>query len=369
MADVSDIVAGAVHDAEDGIIPDTPSTESTESGESGSTGVDGGEGGTPDAVSPSSGAAAADGKTPSGAVEQTPKPDEEMVKEFARYGIHPPKPGQREGTFRWSKVQKVVENARKKTAERFEKDIRERDERIRQHEIRSKNEEAANHLIATDARRYLEVLSTLHPAYKQFLTPAAAETKPRVEAPVQTEPPPPDAQFADGSLGYSPEGLQKLMAYHEDRGRQTAIEAVRAEYEQRFGPMEKDWKLSLEARAADQHVQQAIPIVRDQIANAKKMWGPLFKSKFTGDPEDDPEILKAMTDHPTWSFDACVTSVLAPRQQADRETMRKELMAEIQKAPAAARSMPGGAGGGGGTGAPRSTADIVAEAVAAASRG
>lgn len=368
--DTSDIVAGAVHDAESGIVSESP--EPAESGgektvvDIGGEAEEGGGDAAGTAASPSS-AAKVEGKSGLAAkVEQTPKPDEEMIKELASYGIHPPKPGQREGVFRWSKVQKVLENTRKKAAEKYEKDIRERDERIRQHEMRAKNEEAANRLIATDAQRYLEVLSTLHPEYKRFLPSAAAETKPKVEVSPKTEPPPPDAQFADGSLGYSPEGLDKLMQWHHNEAKREAMEAVKQEYETRFGPMEKDWKQSLEARAADRHLQEAIPIVRDQIANAKKVWGSMFKSKFTGDAEDDPEIVKALADHPDWSFEACVSSVLAPRMQTSRQTMREELLDEIHKAPAAAsRSVPG-TGGGGGKGAARTTTDIVTEAVRAA---
>jgi hypothetical protein len=133
--------------------------------------------------------------------------------------------------------------------------------------------------------------------------------------------------------------------------------------------MEKDFKQRELERAAEARIEQARPGVHEQIATAKKMWGPLFKAKLAGDPEDDPRIVQAMDEHPTWSFEACVAHVLLPEMQANREVMRKGLLEEIKQAPMAASRTTPGSGGGGGTGAPRSTADIVAEAVRAASGG
>lgn len=387
MADISDIVAGAVHDAEEGITRDDSTSTDDVGGDGGETSTEGGAGGgtegavapaTTTVVSPSSGAAApaatVGAKDLGTAVAETPVPDDELTKELATFGIHAPQPGKREGLFKWSKVRKVVESARTKTAARFEKDLADRDTRLKTAEGRLKGMDSVDQLILIDPDRYIRTLAAIHPdKYGKFVNgsagaaeakkPEAAAAAPAAEAPE------PDLRYEDGSMGYGPEGLKKLLAFTRDEAKREAVDAVKEMYEQRFGPIEKDWKAAAATRAVQQQREQRIPMVREQILNAKKTWGTLFQSKFAGDKEDDPEIVKTLDEHPDWTFDACVAHVLMPRMQANRENLRKELLEEINKAPAAAaRSVPAG-GGAGGIMAPRTTEDIVREAIAAANRG
>lgn len=385
--DTRDIVAGAVKEAESGMISDGP--EQPETSPTGTTVVD--FGGTTEQeegetaaptgeVSPSSAAAAGTTEPPkkdlAAAVDKTPPPppDDELTKELMAFGIHPPKPGQREGVFKWSKVRKIVENTRTKTAARFEKDLTETKAQLKQSGDRLRNMDAVDHMILNDPDRYIRTLATIHPQlygkYAGLGTEGKAPPQAGATPPAKDDPrPPPDAKFEDGSLGYSPEGLDKLLEWQARRVESSVTAKVDELYSKRFGPIEKDLKRrTLEQQEVEQY-ERARPMVQAQIRNAKQIWGPLFQSKILGDKEDDPEILKAMDDHPDWSFDACVAFVLTPKLQANRETMRKDLIAEIQKAPAAAARSTPGSGGGGGASGPRTTADIVAEAVAAAQRG
>jgi hypothetical protein len=381
MADIRDVVAGAVKEAESGIVPDRP--DSTEETSTGTTVVDFGgsdageeaEAKTETAVSPSSATAQTEApkKDLAGTVDKTkPQPvDDELSKEMARHGIHPPKEGQREGVFKWSKVRKVLENTRAKVAEKYERELATTRTQLEQSSARLQNMDVVDKMILTDPDRYIRTLAAIHPQLYGKYVGMQAEEKPKPAArPDADDPmPQPDAEFPDGSKGYSLDQQMKREEWLQRRITRTVTAEVEQRYNQRFGPIEQDWKQAQLARAAEVQRERARPGVRAQIMNAKKIWGPLFQSTLTGDPQDDPEILQAMDDHPDWSFDACVASVLTPKMQADREAMRKDVLDEIRKAPAAAtRSVPGAALGTG-TGRPRTTAEIVAEAVAAASRG
>lgn len=388
-ADTASIVAGAVKDAEEGIVPDSEPTDMSGSGER--TVVDiggveeGEESGTPakeSVASPSSAAAAGETKTKdlgTAVAKTTPppaaqKPDDELTKEMARHGIHAPEPGKREGVFRWSKVQKVVENVRAKAAAQFEPQIKERDTRITALSKQLEDVSNADRMIFHDPDRYIATLAAMHPEkygkFAKVLNGGAAEPEAKTTPPpaAADDPmPEPDAQFPDGSLGYSMEGQQKREEWLQRRIVADVTTKVEKMYADRFGPIEKDWKQRQMDQAAADRREKNRPGVHAQIATVKKLWGPLFKAKLAGDAEDDPEILKAMDDHPDWSFEACVSSVLLPKMQAERETMRKGLIDEIKQAPlAAAKTTPGSGGGGGGKSGPRVTADIVAEAVRAA---
>jgi len=287
--------------------------------------------------------------------EPEKKPDDdadELEKELAALGIHPPVEGQRENRLPYSRMVKIFRNAQKKWVTAHQTELKERDTKLTASQERLQNMEAVDKLIANDPDRYLRMLAAIHPdKYSRFLDgskPTEVKSAPPV---VESSPPPaPDAEFPDGSKGYSPEGLQKLLAWQAQQVETRTLARADETFTRRFGPIEQRWK-------NEQVIEERRPMVQAMIARNKKVWGEHFK-------DGDPEILKFMNDHPEVPFDAAVSQVLVPRIQAERNTMRADILKEINTKPkAAAKSAPTVGGGGGVTG-PRSLEDIVRESIA-----
>ncbi len=301
------------------------------------------------------------------AVVETPPDLEQPVveadplsKELEELGLKAPVAGERENRIPYSRVKKIIENSRKKLAEANAAALAERDGKLTESEKRLQNMDAVDRLIASDPDRYLGMLAALHPAYKKYLGGGAAEVKP---APVAaSEPAPqPDARFEDGSIGYSAEGLQKLLEWQARQVESRVTKQIEETYTKRFGPIEQNWK-------SQQLINEKLPGIRQQIDTAKKTWGKAFEDDYGKD--EDSEILAVMkandgrNGRPFMTFEAAVDRVLVPRALADRNAMRADLLKEINDRPkAAAKGSPAAVSGADATG-PRSTEDIIREAAA-----
>jgi len=363
MADLIDTIQNAVADVEQGTVPDPVAGEDTggDSGgdvetSSGDTG--GGDGSTSDeAVSPSSRLQTADEPTVPAA--PPPPPVDELTKELESFGMKAPTEG-KEGRFRWGQVRKVVENTRKKLNDQHQQAIRVRDAQLAEVSERVKNMDAVDQLIVNDPERYLTILASLHPdKYSKYVGRGQA---PAPAAPTYGEQPPgPDAQFSDGSRGYSPEGLQALMEWQAQRVTAQVTEQVEQKYAARFGPIEQEWK---QTRAEAEFEKKHVPIVRSQIATARETWGKPFT-------DHEAEIVKVMAENdgqqgrPYLSFDAAIAKVLVPKQRASRDKVRREILDEINGRPAAAAHTGGPAPQGNGATGARSTEDVIRAAIAA----
>lgn len=288
---------------------------------------------------------------------------DELTAELESLGIHAPKAGERENRLPYSRVKKIVENARKKLVDSHATTIKEHGDKLTAAEKRLKDFDAADNLSRTDAKKYLELLTIVNPEFKQYLAGSQpAEVKP----PVVDDPAPgPDAKFADGSVGYSAEGLEKLRAWD----RRQAVADAQKLFDARLGPIEKANKEREDAQRAYDVRQAQIPAVRNQIATASKTWGKAFDDDFALQGEGKSEILKYMQANPDVPFDSCVAAVLVPKVQSNRETLRAEWLKEQQARPAAAARTPGSTTkvGSEATG-PRSMEDIIREQVATLKR-
>jgi len=373
MADLIDTITNAVADVEQGTEPEPLAGEALggdDGGGSVDTGGDDGDGGGagPDAVSPSSRAAGAeaDGGQPS----PPPVPPDELTQELEAFGIKAPADGKEGGRFRWSQVRKVVENSRKKLNEQHTAVIRQRDQQLAQAGERLKNLDAVDKIIVEDPDRYIGILASIHPdKYGKFVKAGQAAAAAPVRPKPGEEPPGPDAEYSDGSRGYSTEGLRALLEWQAARVTDQVTEQVEAKYAARFGPIEQEWK---HTKAEAEFNAKHIPIVRGQIAAAREMWGK-------GVDTHEAEIVKMMAlndgqqGRPYLSFDACVAKVLLPKHRTDRNRMREDVLAELQGRPAAAgHTGTGAAAAGSGqaasaaaNGNARSLEEVIRGAVAA----
>jgi hypothetical protein len=271
---------------------------------------------------------------------QAPAPgavtQEEAKDDFAdRYGIQPNSVTGRENRIPYSRVKKIVERAEKEAIAKAKKEaeggfaprVTELDAKVKDYEGRLQKVAEFENMIETQPQQFLDFLSTL-PAYKEFFT-YIQQLAAQAQSPQQQDQsyldtstmPQPDERLADGSMVYS---LKGLAARDEWLAKQVEAKAIRAAEERlskRYDPIEKQWQ-------AEQRRAQAIPIIQKQIAEARQ-W-PHFT-------EHEAEIIEALKADANLSLDGAYRQVLQktvlPKIQADRDTMRKEILEELKKKP------------------------------------
>jgi hypothetical protein len=299
---------------------------------------------------------------------KTPAEVDELAAELEALGIKAPKEGERENRLPYSRVKKIIANSRKKLVEAHTGELKTREEKLTAAEKRLKDFDAADNLLKTDPDRYLQLLATVNPRYQQYLGVAHKGQQPEVvqQPVVKNEPAPgPDATFADGSKGYSAEGLEKLREWD----RRQAVQEAQKLFDARLAPIEKANKTREEQQRANEYRQAQIPIIRNQIAVASKTWGKAFDDDYAKQSEGKSEILKYMQANPDVPFDTCVATVLLPKVQADRTTMRADLLKEINARPKAAVKAPAAASKVGAEPVgERTTEDVIRDAIAGLKR-
>jgi len=357
--ELTGIIEAAVADAHEGGIVDEALVVETLDGDGNAEVVaegDGDEGA--EVVDPNAeGAEVTEGDDEPAAVIKEPVKEKELTeveKILAEAGITAPKPGQKDNKIPYTRTVKIVGNALKKQADTHAAFVTESTGKLTAAEARVKTFEAADKLADSDPDRYMQILATINPAYKKFLTPGVAE--PVIAAPVGEKAPGPDMKFDDGSVGYSPEQAQKREDWIIAQAAEKGYTRAKADFEKQFGPIKQKWD-SEAATAA------RLPKVRERIAAAKVVWGDRFP--VDGTPEQ--LAVSALVDKGV-SFELALSQVLLPKVQETRAQIRAELLQEQAKRPAAAKTkvaasvkqVPNA------DGRPRDTEDVIREAIAAA---
>jgi len=144
--------------------------------------------------------------------------------------------------------------------------------------------------------------------------PVAAAAK----APAGSRPGP---DLPDG--GYSEDGLQALLDWNAAK----VVEQVEQKYEERFGPIEKDFN-------ATTKWNKAIETQRGVLNNARETW-PGFK-------DHEPAIFAHMKKpgNERMKLEQAHREVVFPALQASRDAMRAEIIKELNGKPAAATPRP-----------------------------
>ena len=167
--------------------------------------------------------------------------------------------------------------------------------------------------------------------------------------------PAPDQKLADGTLVYSMDGLKALMAWERQEAKKEAV----AEISQRYQPFEEEVTRTRHERLAQEHLNQLIPQIQSQIAEART-W-PQFN-------DHEPAIVAALNANPMLDLKGAYIQVVMPKLHAGlapaRDKMRAELLKEIQAAPTGPTSAPSGRSRPGAepTGR-RTTEEIIAESI------
>lgn len=246
-----------------------------------------------------------------------PKDEEDEL--FKELGLKP-RPDKKENRIPYSRVKAITESQRKKAQTEFEAKVKEHTDKVAAYEARLKEVENAENIIKSEPEKYLEFLPTVNPKYKDLIQKAvAAGTIVPPVAAVPATPPPPNVKLEDGSMTYDTEGLQK---YSEWQAAQ--IEArLEKKYSERFGPMEREFQKKKDYEA---FVATTMPRINAQLEAAEK-W-PLFTDNRT-------DILAALTDktNPAANLEAAYQRVVLPKLQANKDTMRAELLKELEQKP------------------------------------
>jgi len=291
-------------------------------------------------------------ETPTEDAQKTPEPDE-IDAILGAEGIKPPVQGQRENRIPYSQTKRIIANAKTKwMAEQEAKgvpEVKALKEWREQHEPKLKALEAyenADRLATTDPDRYLEMLAKANPAYQKFLTPKEA---PKPSGNGHDPRPEPDVQYQDGSRGYSPEGLGKLLDWTARSAESRALAQAKEEMTKRFGPIEQQWQ-------AQQVQRQLAPVIQNKIKEAYSVWGQESVDKHAA------EINTEMAANPKMAFENVVAKVMRGKMTTDEAAIREKLMKELQARPAAATRAPAVSGGTPQKTEPESLEDVIRQA-------
>jgi hypothetical protein len=323
MADLTDVINSSIADA--GIDGDGAVTESAEAPDAAVTA----ETEQPETTQSETVSADAQPATPPA------EPHDELLTEhFA---------GNKNNRIPYTRVRAILDNARKKheaevaqhvsKAQQFEQERAGYSQQLQALRVAEENPEQFLRAIAQADPRYAKILSRVFEA-AQPETPSSSAQKPE-----------PDLLLADGTLSYSHAALERLA----DWKAQQRVSELEQRYAERFGPIEQEYR-------AQAHIRAVVPKVQAQIAEAES-W-PLFT-------ESKADILATLKADRSLSLDAAYRKVVFPKLQANRDTMRSELLKEINAKPRGASSaIPATSGKAPVQAGPREIEDVIRESIA-----
>lgn len=375
MADTFDVITAAIANAEEGVDDGgAPESVDTSVGETSAAVVE-----TPAAVvetpveKPADGVAVPDPKTKTDEVD-------EVATLLEAEGFVAGEKGQRENRMPYSRVKKVVENARTKLVTAHTAELTQRDTELTAVKAERDNFQRAHALAETNPEQYILALAALNPEYRKYLpgatTPTTTVTTPgKVEPPADDPMPTPDGKYPDGTAGYTEEGYTKLRAWDRRQATREAMTEAQKLIDARLGPLEGEKKSAAE-------LQQREASINRQVAQVNEAWGEeLVKANETEIGKVIEENLRAhaasVRAHkmnpqvaivPVISIADAAAKILVPKTRVNRDTMRAELLKEINARPGAAQTTVPGAttvSTKESTG-PKTTEDVIRDSLAAA---
>lgn len=161
-----------------------------------------------------------------------------------------------------------------------------------------------------DPERFFRALIAADPRYAQLIEREIAAKATNGNGQAQADAmPQPDAQFADGSIGYSPEGLEKYMAWRERQIEHRIME--------RYKPIEDKF-------LGEQQVQAAMSRVQVQVQEAMQ---------WDGFEQNQAEIGEALKADRRLTLEGAYRKVVFPKMKADKDKIRADLIAELNAKP------------------------------------
>jgi hypothetical protein len=241
----------------------------------------------------------------------------------------------------YTRVKEMVAKAEAKAKAAFESQMAELNERVqRLSGFESPEFNTFLEAMNNDPERFLGVLSQVDPRYGQLIQ-ARQQAQPQAQE-TSIEP---DVILPDGSLGYSPQAMQRIV----DARVQAQLANVEEKIAQRFSPIEQDWKMS-------QMRREAVGRVSEQIREAET---------WPGFNDYKAEITQAIASGQVKTLQQAYMKIVAPKLKADAAEMRKQIFAEINGRVRAASGATAPAGGPASSASdkPQDTEAVIREAI------
>lgn len=208
--------------------------------------------------------------------------------------------------------------------------VKERGTKLTDFETRFKGVDAIETIMLNEPDRFMEMLPSLHPGYKEYVKQVQAAAAQAAQAEEDPEPEP-DYDLGGGAKTYSVDGLRKLRAWE----RRQAVKEVNAGLDGRLKPFEDQAKQQREAAAEETRRNEMNAQLQKRIDRARK-W-PQFK-------EHEAEIITAMDAERAKgnfvTFEDVYMQVVVPKLATDRTKMRQEVVDEINKQPRSSSVTP-----------------------------
>ena len=336
MADIEQVIANSIEGLDSG---------DSDSGDFGDTGGDTSVENTPELSASEEGgeAVAEETESPIAEAPALAEVEDALAKEL---GINPKNKNNR---IPYHRVQAIIKKAEEKHAAQ----LAEREAKLNSFQ-RYESPEFQTALrgwemLEKNPEQFLGALAQADPRYAQLLRREEQAAKPQAQPQVDEGEIQPDVLLPDGSLGYSPQAVQRMAA---QQARQVAMQ-VKQELEQAYGPMRNAYETHQQAQALRGQVEQK---VASRLREAQT-W-PGFK-------EHEAEMAEAVAKDPSiTTVEQAYFKVVAPKLAANRDSIRKEVLAELNRKRHAAQGSVAPTSRTPAASGPRDTEDIIRDAIA-----
>jgi hypothetical protein len=231
--------------------------------------------------------------------------------------------------------------------------VNERGTKLTDFETRFQGIDAVETIMANEPERFMEMLGTLNPGYKEYKKAQAAAAIAAQQVDDDPEPEP-DFDLGNGQKTYSLEGMRKLRTWERRQG----VKEMEAKFADRFKPMEERIQAEKARDAETQRRNEFDAHLTKRIERARK-W-PQFK-------ESEADILATMDAEKAKgnfiTFEDAYMQVVVPKLAGDRTKIRQEVLTEINGQPRSS-SATSTVAPPANTDKPKTTADIARELIA-----
>jgi hypothetical protein len=278
--------------------------------------------------------------------ERTAPPQPDVTKPIIPETVAPEVTERLPGRLPLARHEKIVQNLRAEHDAAIQKMKAEHEEAIKQQLTPYQQQRELLDIADRDPERFLQALASADPRYRERLAPVLAAIEQASsgnghDAPIG-EMPAPDVQLADGTTGYSPEGLDRLLKWNAQQ--------VESRLAKQFEPLLQEYQ-SRQATTA------ALHRVNAQLERAMKL--PGFN-------EQQKQIAAAMRADKSLSLLEAYVQVVVPGMQPNKDKMRQELLAEINGGANGKAKLATGTAPSGGAGRPASEAGDLSSVIRAA---
>ena len=261
-----------------------------------------------------------------------------------------------------SRAKKFVLNGVKKFIAKHEGELKTVRAEAEPYKVKAAQLDNADRMILTNPEGFMTFLAGVNPAYKDYVKGGAAPAATAADPLAALGPKPgPDLKYADGTEGYTPKQWDALNDWTEKRAVAAAEAKWKTDLDTRLKPFERQ-KATAEKIAKDAADRQSD--VRSQIKEAEEAWGDALPKQGTA---DHAAILKYIRENPGTRLTTAVGKILVPKLRTGRAALRKEVLAELEAAPAGATRRVGQQGratDAEDSAAPKSTEDIIKASIA-----